>query len=1626
VAWIAALPAIAGGQTPEQAALGPAADGRPTGGLVRGPDGSLYGTTDVGGRWRQGSIFALRPNRTGYRFSTLHHFEVGESARQPFGDLVLAADGYLYGTSFAGGRDGCGSIFRIRTDGNGFSIVHSFSGGDGAAPYAGLTLGGDGHLYGTTYGNGVCGDLHGSVFRVSTDGSTFATVHTFDGADGALPRGGVVESDGVLYGTTSGGGPLLAGSIFSVQTNGDAFTTLRSFAPEGDGASPWGLLLEGDTLYGTAITGGALGRGTVFAMSRTGTDFEVLHAFAGTDGAAPARLLLHEGVLYGTTFAGGPADRGLVYRISTSGSGFETLHLFGEKDGAVPNPALVLNDGILYGTTWAGGREGIATAFKLSTEGFGFARLHTFRSGGRSSPAVVAGEIALDGTVAAADSEPPPDSAHHTIVIDGTNDFAADEDVPGTSGSTWYFTWDATNFYFGLSAPDVDDNLTTKSVVLYVDTDPRQTPLSGNGTATGRTYNTQTPGLAFHADYHFRWRTDSGSTDLLAWNSGSSSWDPASTSGIQASGSGTFVEFAIPRANLGSPTQVYVVGAMINEQTSSESTSFLTPQANGPDGFDPDFAHYFGFPLVDQVSPDLAGNVDTYPLASVASGSFSSGATWTGGAPPHGNSNVFIQNGHAVTLDATGDLKHLTVLSGGTFNGSSQTLNVSNQGLLTTAGTFNPGTGTLFFAGAGTVSGATSFNHVVISNSVDFGAASTANGTLLINTGGFVNTNAPTYGPASTLQYNTGGTYNATAEWTAGASSGQGVPYNVQVSNNTALNLSSQNRTARGTLTIISLSTVSATSGTLSIMGGFSKSGTFVHNNGTVAFTGTTNQSLGGSSPTTFFNMAVNNPAGVTLSTDVTTANLLTLTSGNVTTGASRMIIGPSGSVSRTSGHIVGNLRKTVPAGGSVARAFEVGTTAYSPVTVSFASVGVADTLTASAADGDHPAIGASTLNAAKSVNRTWTLTPGGPLAFTTATATFEFVSGDLDLGTNTSNLIVGRFSGGAWSYPTVGTRTLTSTQATGLTSLSDFQLAEPAVAGVTISESGGGTNVTEGGATDTYTIVLNSVPTASVTISFNTGSQIPAIPSVTFTTGNALTPQTITVAAVDDMVVEGAHSGVISHSASSADSGYNGIAIASVTANITDNDTAAAGVTIVQSGGSTNVTEGGATDTYTVVLNSVPTANVTISFNTGTQVQAIPSVVFTTANALTPQTITVAAVDDMVAEGAHSGVISHSASSADSSYNGIAIASVTANITDNDTAAAGVTIVQSGGSTNVTEGGATDTYTVVLNSVPTANVTISFNTGSQIQAIPSVTFTTGNALTPQTITVAAVDDMVVEGAHSGVISHSASSADSGYNGIAIASVTANITDNDTAAAEFVFISNGLIEVNQNQDSKGDVHANGRIEFDRGAPGTHVGNLEARGNIEIDRRNTIQGDVRSGGSISLASGSVITGTRTPHTTVHTIPMPTLSYSAGGTNVTVPVSGTRTLTPGSYGTVKVSRSGTLFLSPGSYFMTSLDTDANAVLSINAGGPVNIHVVGGLDIDNGVRINLTAGTSNNVLITSKQTNKVQVKANAILFGNLVVPRAEVHFDAGSRIKGAVIANSITLDQRVKFYSHSATGF
>ncbi|WP_204140681.1 Calx-beta domain-containing protein [Halomicronema sp. CCY15110] len=281
---------------------------------------------------------------------------------------------------------------------------------------------------------------------------------------------------------------------------------------------------------------------------------------------------------------------------------------------------------------------------------------------------------------------------------------------------------------------------------------------------------------------------------------------------------------------------------------------------------------------------------------------------------------------------------------------------------------------------------------------------------------------------------------------------------------------------------------------------------------------------------------------------------------------------------------------------------------------------------------------------------------------------------------------------------------------------------------------------------------------------------------TVTFADGEA--SQTVDIALIDDKATEGDETLVLSLQ---NPTGGNLGPQTTTTLNIADNDSP--GFTIIESGGTTQVDESGTTDTFTVVLNSQPLSDVKLSVVSDDATEAtvnLAALTFTQANWNVAQTVTVNGVDDDDDDSDQTSTLTLSVIAADSddAFDALADQKVTVTTLDNDTA--GITVVASGGTTTVTEGGTTDSYTVVLDSQPTAEVTIAFTPDGQTQLDQTaLTFTTANWDQAQTVTVTAVDAAAIEGAHSSTINAKVTSTDNKYNGLGVAAIAVAVTDND-------------------------------------------------------------------------------------------------------------------------------------------------------------------------------------------------------------------------------------------------------
>jgi len=413
---------------------------RPQAALVEGGDGLLYGVTSYGGTNWNGTLFKLDKDGSGY--GLVYTFSSSQDGADPVGitegpgailygathsgivfklgrsggGLVvlhnclsgtlddgslpapptLGSDGALYGTTYGGGETDRGILYKVQTDGSGFTVLRSFNatGYDGSRPMAVPLQGADGALYGTTYYGGHY-DV-GTIFKMAPDGTGYTILHDFSmrWSDGQSPGAALVQgADGAFYGTTLGGGTNSQGAVFKLNGDGTGYRILHSFTSTGMDDTQAGTLLEASDgwLYGVTAAGGRTNAGTLFKMTTEGAGYVILFSFpGGAAGGSPSTLIEgSDGVFYGAVhYAGGLHDQvyGAIFALNKDGSGYNLLHLFNTTnwDGAYPSALIEGSDGVLYGTTSGitvtGGNSNTnlaGTVFTLHKDGSGYAMLHS-------------------------------------------------------------------------------------------------------------------------------------------------------------------------------------------------------------------------------------------------------------------------------------------------------------------------------------------------------------------------------------------------------------------------------------------------------------------------------------------------------------------------------------------------------------------------------------------------------------------------------------------------------------------------------------------------------------------------------------------------------------------------------------------------------------------------------------------------------------------------------------------------------------------------------------------------------------------------------------------------------------------------------------------------------------------------------------------------------------------------------------------------------------------------------------------------------------------------------------------------------------------------------------------------
>ena len=354
------------------------ADGSgPNAGVIADAAGNLYGTTYNGGANGLGAVYKL--DRSSHQ-TVLYSFKTFPDGFNPYAGVIADSAGNLYGTTYNGGKFGLGTVYKLDTSGH-ETLLHIFNTSNGAAPYAGVIRDPAGNLYGTAQGGG-----YGVVYKVDATGK-YTVLYSFSVLNaltmGGNPTAGVVrDAAGNLYGTTQGveviGYTSHApwGGVYKLDTAGQ-LTRLYKFQGNSNASvypNPGVILDPAGNLYGTTPFGGMLGM--VYQVDTAGQETMLYNFAAAPGGTEPRGGVIGDpaGNLYGTTVNGGAANAGVVYKVDARGHETVLYSFTGGADGAYPQTGVIRDPaGNLYGTTFGGGTAsgtaGAGVVYKVDTAG---------------------------------------------------------------------------------------------------------------------------------------------------------------------------------------------------------------------------------------------------------------------------------------------------------------------------------------------------------------------------------------------------------------------------------------------------------------------------------------------------------------------------------------------------------------------------------------------------------------------------------------------------------------------------------------------------------------------------------------------------------------------------------------------------------------------------------------------------------------------------------------------------------------------------------------------------------------------------------------------------------------------------------------------------------------------------------------------------------------------------------------------------------------------------------------------------------------------------------------------------------------------------------------------------------
>jgi uncharacterized repeat protein (TIGR03803 family) len=419
----------------------------PYGSLIQASNGMLYATTYFGGSKSMGTLFRFDPLHSVY--SKLVDFNAATIGSYPYGSLMQATDGKLYGMTQDGGKKGKGLLFQFDpiflriADKIDFDVADK-----GQIPYGSLVLANDGKLYGMTQQGGI--HHLGVLFQYDPASSTYTDRFDFDGTNsGSSPNGTLVQaSDGMLYGMTQDGGANGMGVLFQFDPATNTYTKEFDFAGSSNGQSPYGSLIQATngSLYGMTLYGGTVGDGVMFQFDPLSASFSKLIDYDGAaKGSFPYGSLLQasDGMLYGMTQLGGNFSMGVLFQYDPLALTYtKKINFAGAANGQSPNGTLMqATDGKLYGTTLQGGTTDQGVLFQYDP--LSSSLVNQFNFDGSSNGQFPCGTLmqAADGNVYGMTQSGGTSNSGVLFQFNPTSSVMSKQlDFDGTGGATPYFT----------------------------------------------------------------------------------------------------------------------------------------------------------------------------------------------------------------------------------------------------------------------------------------------------------------------------------------------------------------------------------------------------------------------------------------------------------------------------------------------------------------------------------------------------------------------------------------------------------------------------------------------------------------------------------------------------------------------------------------------------------------------------------------------------------------------------------------------------------------------------------------------------------------------------------------------------------------------------------------------------------------------------------------------------------------------------------------------------------------------------------------------------------------------------------------------------------------------------------